>query len=114
MSVNALYTGGRVEVLWDITEGTRKKRVWWTASIATIGRPGGDGRLAKLDYEAQHGYASTSSCVCFRNMRDLETIYRGGRKERHLWHHLDPVSSDSVESSVPRVRDTTANVYEVE
>jgi hypothetical protein len=59
MSIEALYAGGSVEVLWDITEGTRKTRVCWTAAIANIGRPGGDGRLAKLVYEAHHGYACT-------------------------------------------------------
>jgi hypothetical protein len=109
MSIDALHAGDRIEVLWDITEGKRKTSVWWTAAIATIGRPGGDGRIAKVAYDAQHGYSCTSSSVCFRNVRDLETIYRGGRKERHLWRRVESVSSDSSESSIPRVRGTSTN-----
>jgi hypothetical protein len=69
---------------------------------------------SKIVYEAQHGYACTSSGVCSRSMSDFETIYPGGRKERHIWRHEESVSSDSVDSSVPRVRGTSDNVEELD
>jgi hypothetical protein len=108
-TTDALCVGDRIEVLRDITEEKRKMNVWWMAAIATIEKPGGDGRLAKVVYEAQHGYWCTSSSVCFRNIGDLETIYFWGRNERHLWRHVESVSSDSSESSILRARGTSAN-----
>jgi hypothetical protein len=40
MSMDALRVGTRVDILWDVTKGRRKTRVWWGAAIIIIGSHG--------------------------------------------------------------------------
>jgi hypothetical protein len=93
MSMDALRVGTRVDILWDLTKGRRKMNVWWGASIISIRSRGAKSRSATVQYEAQHGYETTASNVCFKTERDLVTIELGGKREGHLWRCVDTTSS---------------------
>jgi hypothetical protein len=91
--MEALRVGTRVAILWDVTKGRRKTSVWWSATITRIAVRAARGRSATVQYDAQHGYKTTVSKVCFRTGREFVNIESGGKMLRHLWRCVGTASS---------------------
>ena len=61
VTVMEIYDGRRLEVLWDIRTGTRKRSVWWGAVIARVakGKAASVSKTAKIRYDKLHGHNPT-------------------------------------------------------
>jgi hypothetical protein len=79
--------GKRLEVLWDLGSGSKKRKMWWGAFVASgievssASAPGG----AKIKNDTMHGHESTESTVRFISSSILEELEGMGRYVRHEW-----------------------------
>jgi hypothetical protein len=72
--VMILLSGRRLEVLWDLGESTKKKKVWWGPVVTKTCRRTltTSPQSAMIRYDAMHGYDATDSKVIFINSTVLE------------------------------------------
>lgn len=87
MAINGLTSGRHIEVLWEITERNRKRKVWWSAVVLSIARPlRPDGNSsAILLYAPMLGHKATKSKVRFLSESELDTTELGARRIRQNW-----------------------------
>jgi hypothetical protein len=95
--VMELIPGRRLEVLWELGESTKKKKVWWGAIVTKTSRRTltTSPQSAMIWYDAMHGYDAADSKVIFINYTVLEKSESGTNYVRHLWHWIETTGGES-------------------
>jgi hypothetical protein len=102
MAINGLTSGRHIEVLWEISERNRKRKVWWSAvvlSIARLHRPDGNSSAILL-YAAMPVHKATKSKVMFLSESKLDTTELGARRIRQNWGWGIETNSEAGRSPV--------------
>jgi hypothetical protein len=89
--------GRRLEVLWELGERTKKKKVWWGAIVTKTYRRTltSSPQSAMIRYDAMHGYDAPDSKVIFINYTVLEESESKTKYVRHLWRWIETTGSES-------------------
>lgn len=120
-----LQHGQRLEVLWELGTGSRKRKVWWGAYVGEV-----DSRTsaftplsATVLYDAMHGYSATESKVKFVSDSVLEAVGAEKKKVTHIWRRAGlqgsapketNLSASTVGTVEPEQPGTVSNVEEIE
>jgi hypothetical protein len=73
--------GKRLELPWDLGNGSKKQKVWWGAFVASglEVSPASTPRGAKIRYDTMHGHEFTESTVRFISSSITEELEGMGR-----------------------------------
>jgi hypothetical protein len=111
--VMEVLSGSRLEVLWELGESTKKKKVRWGAIVTNTSRRTltTSPQSAMIRYDAMHGYDATDSKVIFINSTVLEESEGRTKYVRHLWRWIETTGSESGRNGISISTAQPADVF---